>query len=94
MRTILYHRKMDSGETAHNVWKIKNTRDTAYQCIISIQKTAPKGKRKTLRQKDRIPDDTLESIAPKKPNLSGPRTERMNIFCSCAFIGAPGGRTF
>ena len=31
-------------------------------------------------------DDTLESIAPKKPNLSGPRTERMNIFCSCAFI--------
>ena len=47
---------------------------------------APKGKRRTLRQKDRIPDDTLESIAPKKPNLSGPRTERMNIFCSCAFI--------
>ena len=48
---------------------------------------APKGKRKTLRQKDRIPDDTLESIAPKKPNLSGPKTERMNMFiCSCAFL--------
>ena len=76
---------MDSGETAHNVWKIKNTRDTAYQCIISIQKTAPKGKRKTLRQKDRIPDDTLESDeAPTKPNLSGPKTERMNKVFVCA----------
>ena len=48
---------------------------------------APKGKRKTLRQKDRIPDDTLESDeAPTKPNLSGPKTERMNIICSCAFF--------
>ena len=32
----------------------------------------PKGKRKTLRQKDQIPYETLESDdAPTKPNLSG-----------------------
>ena len=43
--------------------------------------------RKTLRQKDQIPYETLESDdAPTKPNLSGPKTERMNIICSCAFF--------
>ena len=54
----------------------------------TAQDAAPKGKRRTLRQKDRILDDTLESNdAPTKPNLSGTKTERMNMFiCSCAFL--------
>lgn len=43
--------------------------------------------RRTLRQKDRIPDETLESdAAPTKPNLSGTKTERMNKFFVCAFF--------
>ena len=45
------------------------------------RRAAPKGKRRTLRQKDRIPDETLESKdAPTKLNLSGTKTERMDIF--------------
>ena len=47
----------------------------------------PKGKRKTLRQKDQIPYETLESDdAPTKPNLSGYETERTdNIPLSARF---------
>lgn len=60
-------------------------RTTAYHRMMDSGENAkhasPKGKRRTLRQKDRIPDDTLESEkAPTKPNLSGPKTERMNRF--------------
>ena len=66
---------MDSGETA----------GMHFQAHASA---APKGKRRTLRQKDRMPDETLESKdAPTKPNLSGTKTERMNTTAgSCAFL--------
>ena len=55
----------------------------------TAQDAAPKGKRKTLRQKDRILDDTLESNdAPTKPNLSGQKDRAhghvylfMHFFC-------------
>lgn len=47
---------------------------------------APKGKRRTLRQKNRILDETLEAIAPTKPNLSGTKTERMNKFLFVRFF--------
>ena len=48
---------------------------------------APKGKvQKTLRQRDCIWTKLWKAIAPTKPNLSGTKTERMNIICSCAFF--------